>query len=72
MSIKNLEEKISLEASPRYIRQNMNKAMRGNIVRGLVELITNSDDSYKELEENGIKVDGGIVIEIERKERICN
>jgi hypothetical protein len=33
-------------------KQNMEKAMRGDIRRGLVELITNSDDSYRELEEN--------------------
>lgn len=33
-------------------RQNMEKAMRGDIRRGLVELITNSDDSYRELEES--------------------
>ena len=34
-----------LGATRRYKRQNMDSAMRGKIERGLVELITNSDDS---------------------------
>ena len=41
-----------LSASRRYKRQNMERAMRGRIERGLVELITNSDDSYRGLEED--------------------
>ena len=41
-----------LEATLRYKRQNMERAMRGDIARGLVELITNSDDSYRDMEEN--------------------
>jgi hypothetical protein len=56
-----------LGADPRYKRQNMERAMRGQIVRGLVELITNSDDSYRDLEEEGVKTSGKIRIEIERK-----
>lgn len=60
-------EEFELQSTKRYIRQNMNKAIRGDVIRALVELITNSDDSYKRLEEKSIKVDGGIVIEIDRK-----
>jgi len=56
-----------LGADPRYKRQNMEKAMRGKIERGLVELITNSDDSYHNLEEEGKQVSGKIRIEITRK-----
>jgi len=56
-----------LSATARYKRQNMERAMRGNIERGLVELITNSDDSYRELEEEGKQVSGQIRIEIERR-----
>jgi len=41
--------------------------MRGRIERGLVELITNSDDSYRDLEENGVQTTGKIRIEVERK-----
>ena len=41
--------------------------MRGKIERGLVELITNSDDSYRDLEDEGKSISGKIRIEIERK-----
>jgi len=50
-----------------YKRQNMHRAMRGSIERGLVELVTNSDDSYRDLEEEGKQVSGQILIEIERR-----
>ena len=36
----------------RYFLQTAEAAMKGDIVRGLVELITNSDDSYSKLGEN--------------------
>jgi len=58
-----------LGAEPRYKRQNMEMAMRGKIERGLVELITNSDDSYRDLEEEGKPVSGKIRIEIERRKK---
>ena len=56
-----------LYATRRYKRENMERAMRGEIERGLVELITNCDDKYLELEEQGIQSSGKILIEIERK-----
>lgn len=56
-----------LGASLRYKRENMERAMRGKIERGLVELITNSDDSYRDLEDEGAKITGKIRIEIERR-----
>jgi len=56
-----------LSATARYKRQNMERAMRGRIERGLVELITNSDDSYRGLEEEGKQVSGQIRLEIERR-----
>lgn len=46
----------------RALRQDAEEAMRGNILRGLVELITNSDDAYTKLGA----VSGDIRIEIER------
>lgn len=58
-----------LRADPRYKRQNMERAMRGQIERGLVELFTNSDDSYRDLEEEGKQVSGKIRVEIDRKRR---
>lgn len=56
-----------LKTTPRYTRQNMERAMGGRIERGLVELITNSDDSYRNLEEKGKRILGKIIIEIERR-----
>lgn len=56
-----------LGADPRYKRQNMERAMRGRIERGLVELITNSDDSYRNLEDEARQISGKILIEIERR-----
>lgn len=59
--------KWDLGADTRYKLQNMGTAMRGKIERGLVELITNSDDSYRNLEDEGKQVSGKIRIEILRK-----
>lgn len=64
-----IPDKWDLGAEPRYKRQNMERAMRGKIERGLVELITNSDDSYRDLEEEGKQVSGKIRIEIERRKK---
>jgi len=61
-------ETVSLQTTSRYLRQNMDKAMRGDVVRGLVELITNADDSYKRIEERRLKAHGGIVVEVERRQ----
>jgi hypothetical protein len=58
-----------LKAGWRYKRQNMEKAMKGKIERGLVELITNSDDSYRTLEEEERRTSGKIRIEIERRRK---
>jgi hypothetical protein len=43
--------------------------MRGQVERGLVELITNSDDSYRDLKEKEKKTSGKIRIEIERRKK---
>ena len=56
-----------LRSGRRHKRQDMEKAMRGRIERGLVELITNSDDSYRNLEEEGKRTSGKIRVEIERR-----
>src|SRR3990172_6108586 len=58
-----------LGAEPRYKRQNMERAMRGKIERGLVELITNPDDNYRNLEEEGKRASGKIRVEIERRKK---
>lgn len=56
-----------LRSGRRHKRQDMERAMRGKIERGLVELITNSDDSYGNLEDEGKQTSGKIRIEIERR-----
>lgn len=66
---KGIPQEWDLDVDPRYLRQNMEKAMRGKIERALVELITNADDSYRELEEQGKDSSGKIVIEIEKKNK---
>ncbi|MFN8385663.1 MAG: hypothetical protein U0X92_04475 [Anaerolineales bacterium] len=58
-----------LEATLRYKRQNMERAMKGDITRGLVELITNADDSYRDMAENNKHPSGKIRIEIERRRK---
>ena len=67
-----IPNKGELRGGRRYTRQNMDKAMRGSIERALVELTTNSDDSYRDLEDSEKQVSGiarKITIEIERKKR---
>ncbi len=58
-----------LGADRRYKRQNMERAMRRDIERGLVELITNSDDSYRDLEDDKKQTSGKIRIEIKRRNK---
>lgn len=60
------------EFEPRYFLETAERAMRGDIVRGLVELITNADDSYGEIELNHLKTSGEIDISIERKRKNKN
>jgi len=69
MTISEIPNEWDLGADPRYKRQNMERAMGGKIERGLVELTTNCDDSYRDLEEQGKQVSGKIRIEIERKRK---
>jgi len=57
------------EIEDRYFLQTAESAMRDDIARGLVELITNGDDSYGELERNGLTTSGKILIEIERRRK---
>lgn len=64
-----IPEKWDLGVEPRYIRQNMESSMRGKVERALVELITNSDDSYRALEDEGKKISRKIRIEIKRRKK---
>jgi len=56
-----------LDYENRYFMQNAEAAMKGDYVRALVEFITNCDESYNHLEENGKKINGEIQISIEKR-----
>jgi hypothetical protein len=58
-----------LEYHDRFAVQQADQAIRKDAVRALVELITNSDDSYHRLESAGKRSSGKIIIEINRKLR---
>lgn len=51
MSTDNLTGKVTYD--PRAIRQDTLDAMRGDIVVGLIEFITNSDDAYRKVKKIG-------------------
>jgi len=55
----------TIDYTQRAFHQDASSAMRGNIVRGLIELITNSDDAYASL-KNGPK-QKKIIIEVEHR-----
>jgi len=61
------ENSRKLEYADRFAVQQADQAIRKDIVRALVELITNSNDSYNRLEGNGISTTSEIFIEIQRK-----
>ncbi len=54
---------LAITESQRSILLNAKTTMRQDPMRGLIECITNSDDSYTRLEYKGIKVTGDILIE---------
>jgi hypothetical protein len=58
-------EKGSIRYTRRAFHQDVWEAMRGDIVRGIIELITNSDDAYISL-QNGPK-QKKIIVEVEHR-----
>ena len=60
-----IERKLQIDY--RVAEQQAKASIKNNPVLALVELITNCDDSYRRLENAGIKVDGRIVITLIRK-----
>lgn len=60
------QEEIAFLPTQRGDLKQSNSAMAGDIIRGLVECITNSDDSYARIEHIGQKANGPILIEIDR------
>lgn len=64
-----LGEEYQFEYGDRYFLQNAERVMKDDIVRGLVELITNADDSYGRMQSKGIWGNGGIAISVERRRK---
>ena len=58
-------EKFDIQADPRLIARLVRGATQKDAVRAVLELISNSDDSYRRLEEKGINHDG--LIEVQYK-----
>lgn len=58
-----------MEYAGRFGRQQADQAIKKDLVRALVELVTNSDDSYRRLENQQISADGRILVEIHRRHR---
>ncbi|MBI5030690.1 MAG: ATP-binding protein [Chloroflexi bacterium] len=53
-----------LEYDDRFALQQADQAIRKDVIRALVELVTNCNDSYHRLEDAGVKVNGLIAIEV--------
>ncbi|GMR19087.1 MAG: hypothetical protein BMS9Abin34_213 [Patescibacteria group bacterium] len=58
-----------LDIAGRVAEQQARATIKRNPILALVELITNSDDSYRRLENAGFKADGRIIIELVRKHK---
>lgn len=58
-----------LEYHDRFALQQADQAIRKDIIRALVEIVTNSDDSYQRLENAGLPVQGEIIIDVQRKRK---
>lgn len=56
-----------LQYADRVAIQQADQAIRKDVLRALVEVITNSNDSYSRLESAGKPTSGEIIIEIQRK-----
>lgn len=58
-----------LKIDKRVVKQLSESAIKKDPVRAIVELITNSDDSYRRMEANGFVTKGDIFIELVRKRK---
>lgn len=60
---------LKLKANKRAIEMLARQAIGNDFLKGLIELITNSDESYARLERDGKVADGKIEIEVGRRPR---
>jgi len=65
-------DKYEIVAANRHVARSVRNAMQGNAIRALVELITNADDSYGDLEDAGLKPSGMIEISYRKDSYCCN
>jgi hypothetical protein len=63
----NIAIRKKLEYADRFAVQQADQAIRKDVVRALVELITNCNDSYSRMEDAGFATAGKIIIEVQRK-----
>lgn len=61
--------RMKLRASKRALEFLANQAIGNDFLKGLLELVTNSDESYARLENKGAQTSGRIEIEIDRRTR---
>ncbi len=58
-----------LQYADRVALQQADQAIRKDVLRALVEVITNCNDSYSRVESNGLRASGEIEIEITRRHK---
>jgi len=58
-----------LQYADRVAIQQADQAIRKDVLRALVEIITNSNDSYSRLEHGGEQASGTIIIDIQRRHK---
>jgi len=63
----NIKTKRKMEYADRVAVQQADQAIRKDVVRALVELITNANDSYQRMKDADLQISGNITIEVERK-----
>ena len=56
-----------LDYAGRFGLQQADQAIKKDVIRALVELITNSDDSYNRLEARDREVEGRIIVDVQRR-----
>ncbi|MGH9571171.1 MAG: hypothetical protein ACRD4F_16110 [Candidatus Angelobacter sp.] len=61
--------RIKVKASRRALKMLADQAIGNDLMKGFLELITNSDESYARLEARGVQADGRIEIEVNRRPR---
>jgi len=61
--------RVKVHAGKRALKFLADQAIGHDLLKGLIELITNSDESYARLESKGVKANGRIELEVDRRPR---